>query len=83
MSKAICKYCANFDADPNINYCTCFPYPRPVDNYCSQIDFDGCTSSDLVVCPTCVFALKSRYCMLGCTDTVQSDCPRFRSVLFF
>lgn len=79
MSKTICKYCANFDADPNINFCQCVPYPRPVDNYCSCVDFDGCTSDDLVVCPSCVFALKGRYCALGYVGRVQSDCSHYRS----
>lgn len=83
MSKTICKYCANFDPDPNVNFCQCVPYPRPVDNYCMCVDFDGCTSSDLVVCPSCVFALKSRYCVLGYTDRVQSECPHYRSCLIF
>ena len=81
MSKAICKYCANFDPDPNINCCQCVPYPRPSDNYCVCVDFDGCTSKDLVVCPSCVFSLKMRYCVLGYTDRVQSDCSHYRSCL--
>lgn len=79
MIKTICKHCVNFDSDPNVNFCQCVPYPCPVDNYCACADFDGCTSADLVVCPSCVFALKGRYCALGYAGRVQSDCSHYRS----
>lgn len=81
MVKAICKHCFNFESDSNVNFCQCVPYPCPVDDYCICYDPDGCDTEDLVDCPSCIFALKSRYCVLGHTGAVQSDCPHYQSCL--
>jgi hypothetical protein len=81
MTKIICKYCANFDADYKINYCMCSPYPYPTDYYCRKVDFDGCNSPDLVDCPDCVFALQGKLCVRGHVGGGQSDCPYYQSCL--
>lgn len=70
----LCKYCANFSSDPKVNYCLHVPHPVVSDYACPQVNFDGCVSSDLVVCPTCLFSVLGRFCICGFSGFYEDDC---------
>ena len=81
LSKVICKYCANFDVNPSINYCLCSPYPCPTDYSCCCVDFAGCNSPDLCDCPDCLYALHGRLCLRGYVGGRQSECSCYQSCI--
>ena len=80
MIKAICKHCSNFEPDPTVNYCLCFPYPDPSNYNCRCADIDASVRvEDLVDCPDCIFSLDGIWCVKGFVGCKQSDCQFFQS----